>query len=76
MFKQEFRCASIAQSSWFEFTSHRWNESEKAHSLRHRMSTSVYDEYIKNKSYIFKSNSTLYMCDFCDINRIQLLTNH
>lgn len=49
MFRQEFRCSSITHSSWYEFKNHRWAESEKAHSLRNKMSTEVFEEYMRNR---------------------------
>ena len=51
MFEQEFRCVSIKNGSWFEFKNHRWCKTEKAYSLRNKISTLVYDEYLKKHKY-------------------------
>jgi P4 family phage/plasmid primase-like protien len=46
MYKHEFVCASIKSRAWYEFRNHRWHNTDSGHSLRMRISTDVFQEYI------------------------------
>jgi P4 family phage/plasmid primase-like protien len=47
MYRYDYVCASIRLRCWYEFRDHRWHESDSACSLRHRISTEIYNEYHK-----------------------------
>ena len=46
LYRYEYVCCNIRCSTWYEFKSHRYRECDSAYSLRMRLSTDVYKEYM------------------------------
>ena len=47
MYRYEYVCASIRNRTWYEFREHRWHNSDSACSLRKRISSDVFREYMQ-----------------------------
>ena len=46
LYRYEYVCCNIRNRMWYEFKSHRWRECDSAYSLRKRLSTDVFKEYM------------------------------
>lgn len=46
MYRYDYACASIRHNTWYEFRNHRWVPCDSVHTLRVRISTEVFREYI------------------------------
>jgi hypothetical protein len=46
LYRYEYVCCNIRNRTWYEFKAHRWRECDSAYSLRRRLSTDVYKEYM------------------------------
>ncbi len=46
MYKYDYVCASIKLNQWYEFRNHRWVSCDSGHTLRSKISTCVYREYM------------------------------
>jgi len=46
MYRYDYACASIKHGTWYEFRNHRWVPCDSVHTLRVRISTEVFREYI------------------------------
>lgn len=47
MYKYEYACSNIKRGEWYEFRDHRWVPCDSVHTLRIKISTEVFREYIK-----------------------------
>jgi P4 family phage/plasmid primase-like protien len=47
MFQHQYVCVSIKQRQWYEFKEHRWHACDGGYTLRNRISSEVYNEFIK-----------------------------
>jgi P4 family phage/plasmid primase-like protien len=47
MFKEKYVCANITNNIWYEFKNNRWSQNDSGVSLRHKISTHMYQEYTK-----------------------------
>ena len=46
LYRYEYVCCNIRNRTWYEFKMHRWRECDSAYSLRKRLSTDVFKEYM------------------------------
>jgi P4 family phage/plasmid primase-like protien len=46
MYRYDYVCASLRNRQWYEFRDHRWRESDSACSLRKRICSDVFKEYL------------------------------
>jgi P4 family phage/plasmid primase-like protien len=46
LYRYEYVCCNIRNRTWYEFKGHRWCECDSAYSLRKRLSTDVFKEYM------------------------------
>ena len=46
LYRYEYACCNIRNRTWYEFRGHRWVECDSAYSLRKRLSTDVFKEYM------------------------------
>lgn len=47
MYKHQFVCVSIKNNRWYEYTCHRWIESDTGIDLKNKISNELADEYMK-----------------------------
>lgn len=63
MYKYEYVCVSVKNNTWCHFRNHRWVPSDKAYSLRHAISTTVFSEYMKVVSFHTNAMANAAMVD-------------
>lgn len=52
LYRYEFACSSLRNRTWWEFRQHRWRECDQGYSLRMRLSTDVFKEYLSVKTRV------------------------
>jgi P4 family phage/plasmid primase-like protien len=52
MYRYDYVCSNIRNRDWYEYRDHRWRECDSAYSLRRKLSTDVFKEYIGVKQTI------------------------
>lgn len=57
-YESQFRCASVKNNLWFEFTNHTWKEIDDGVTLRNKISTEVVEQYEKLKVEIISKQKT------------------
>lgn len=59
LYKYEFSCSNIRTRTWWEFRNHRWRQCDSAYSLRMRLSTDVFREYLAYKTHVTQHASAI-----------------
>ena len=47
MYGHEYKVSSLKNHTWWHYENHRWNLEENGHTLSHKLSTDVADEFFK-----------------------------
>lgn len=56
MFKNEYRCASVKNNTWYVFDKHRWHEIDSGNTVRHSISHDLRPVYIQKMDQIISSS--------------------
>ena len=59
MWADEFVCANIKKNVWYQFTNHRWVDTDSGIELKRRISRQVVNEYLRLCALVSKKSAEM-----------------